>query len=345
VFSLAVSADPIDLSTPYTMSFEVPNIGTETGGFTWTTKDANNDGFRWNLSTGSANNGSVSFHYLYNPASPANDWLFSPCLTMDGNQAYRISFFDKTGRDAQGAYPEKLEIKAGTSNTVGAMNEMVSDLGALIDTGFFVEHRMAFKPATSAVYYLGFHCYSDADEFYLYVDDVTIDILPLPNPVFVASLVGDSVRVTDGSDDFITDWVWTWGDGSAPSTGQDPGIHHFPGPGTYTICLKVTNLAGSDSVCQTVTVANVGIDEVNAINQISVYPNPTNRILNVAIGAARQSKVKLEIVNVLGETLISRETTGNSVEKFELDKLSQGVYFVRITGDGIKTIRKFVYAK
>lgn len=223
------------------------------------------------------------------------------------------------------------------------MTELVSDLGELSDTAY-AQRKLAFKPATSSTYYLGFHAYSDPDNYYLNLDDINIDVLPKPSATFAISANGNDATVTDGSDDLITNWTWSWGDNTANSTGLDPGVHTYAGPGTYTVCLKVTNLAGTDSVCHDVTITSVGVANVDATEQISVYPNPTNRILNVMVGALKNNTT-IEITNVLGETMMTRETTGNSVEKFDLEKIAQGVYFVRVTANGSKTIRKFVYAK
>jgi PKD repeat protein len=342
-FNLAISAMPLDVTPPYTMGFEVPNFGTEIGALTWTSEDANHDGSTWFLSTASPNTGSVHYRYLYNfdGTTAADDWLFTPCLNMSSTTAYRIQFYDQTGADANGAYPEKLELKAGTTKSSGQMNETVTDLGALVDTVYTL-HKAAFKPAGTGIYYVGFHCYSDANMWYLNVDDVTIDTLPKPTAQFSLGMVGSIATVTDGSDDLITSWTWHWGDGQS-SIGQDPGTHTYSSPGTYTVCLVVTNLAGSDSTCHTVTIS--GIKDADMTSQISVFPNPTNRILNVMMSDQIKGSAQIEIVNVIGETLLAKISTGNAVEKFDLDKLAQGVYFVRISSENGKAIKKFVYAR
>lgn len=345
-FNFAVSADPINLTTPYTMGFEVPNIGNEIGGFTWTTEDANADGYSWFFSTTSPHGGGVNYRYSYNldASTGGDDWLYSPCLSMDNSKAYRISFWDKTGYDANGIYPEGLELKAGTTKGAGNLLETVADLGTFADTAY-VKRVLGFKPQSTGIYYIGFHVYSDPDQWYINIDDVQIDLLPLPVAKFGASVTGNNLTVADSSADAITEWTWNWGDGTTPGSAADPGVHTYSAPGTYTVCLKVTNLAGSDSVCHSVTVLPNGITTVEPAAQMSIYPNPTNRLLNVNLSGNMKGNAQVEIVNVLGETMLSRETAGNTTVKFDLADLAQGVYFVRLTGDGIKTIRKFVYAK
>ncbi len=342
-FTNAISADPINPSTAYTTSFEIPGIGSDVSALTWTNEDSNNDGFSWHLSAASANTGTVHFRTDWNPngQTAANDWLFSPCLQLSAAKAYKVHFFSEVGEDANGLYPEKLELKTGTTKSAAGMTQNIFDFG-LQQNSAYEERLAAFKPATNGIYYVGFHCYSDADKWFLDVDDVTISELAGPDAVFASSMNGSVVTVTDGSSELITDWSWNWGDGSS-STGQNPGTHTYAAPGTYTICLTVTNLAGVDSVCHTVVIS--GVNDLDASAQIAVYPNPTNSAINVMLSQELSNNAQIEIVNTIGETVISRKATGSNVEKFNLDKLAQGVYYVRITSEGVKAMKKFVYTR
>jgi len=54
-----------------------------------------------------------------------------------------------------------------------------------------------------------------------------------------------SVQFTDGSTNSPASWAWTFGDG-ASSTAQNPR-HSYSNPGTYTVTLKATNAAGTDT--------------------------------------------------------------------------------------------------
>lgn len=340
-FSAAISADPLSIATPQTQSFEVPPVGNELSGLTWTTLDANNDGFTWFLSASSANTGDLHYRYLWNSngTTAANDWLFSPCLTLNSSKAYKVTFFDEVGQDNNGLYEEKIELKAGTSKTVNGMNEAIIDFGVQSNTTY-EERKAAFKPAGSGTYYIGLRCYSDADKWFLNVDDITIEELALPDAAFSTTSNGAAVTVNDASEDLITSWTWSWGDNTPNSTGQTPGAHTYSQPGTYQICLKVTNLAGEDSICKTVTI--VGINEADASAHIGVYPNPTNGMVQVSLSDEVKNGATISIVNVVGETVITRTSNGAYIEKFELANLPAGVYSVKVNSGTLLAVKKFV---
>ncbi len=80
-------------------------------------------------------------------------------------------------------------------------------------------------------------------------------ILPTfpPTAAFTfTNFAGSSFGFEDQSTNNPTSWLWDFGDGST-STEQDPD-YTYEGPGTFTVCLTVSNSEGSDMTCQEVTV-------------------------------------------------------------------------------------------
>lgn len=64
------------------------------------------------------------------------------------------------------------------------------------------------------------------------------------------SMMTGSITVSPSA----TSYAWTFGDGNS-STQQSP-THIYSSDGTYTVCLSVTDVCGTDSSCQSVTVAD-----------------------------------------------------------------------------------------
>ena len=160
----------LSTSVPYTLDFEtvsvpaVPSCGSVVNsgnGNVWKTASNPFD------ATGYTGN---VLKYSYNSTSPANTWFFTQGLSLVGGVSYTISF--KYGNNST-TYVEKLKVSYGTSPSSAGMTNLLLDnpnvAGATLNNG-----SVNFTPATSGVYYFGFNAYSDADQYYLYVDDINI---------------------------------------------------------------------------------------------------------------------------------------------------------------------------
>ena len=79
------------------------------------------------------------------------------------------------------------------------------------------------------------------------------------------------------------------------------------------------------------------------------YPNPFNPITNIRYSLERSGDVKLDLINIQGRTIatyIDQNQQSGDYE-FVLDgaSLSNGVYFYRLTQNGISRTRKMVLMK
>jgi hypothetical protein len=74
--------------------------------------------------------------------------------------------------------------------------------------------------------------------------------------------------------------------------------------------------------------AAVGIDELKKNNFISVYPNPSTGILNIA-SEIPDDNSKIQITNSLGEILLN-ESIQTQRSTFNIQHFPQGIYFVRV---------------
>ena len=79
------------------------------------------------------------------------------------------------------------------------------------------------------------------------------------------------------------------------------------------------------------------------------YPNPFNPTTTISFTIPRKSDVRLEIINILGQTLDSRElgemAGGTHQVEYDAHRLSSGVYFYRISTDSGSVTRKMVLLK
>ncbi len=74
---------------------------------------------------------------------------------------------------------------------------------------------------------------------------------PPPAAGYSTQVMNLSVLLQDLSVGNPTNWLWTFGDGTSSNVANP--AHTYAAPGTYQICLQVSNLCGSTQVCQSIT--------------------------------------------------------------------------------------------
>ena len=98
----------------------------------------------------------------------------------------------------------------------------------------------------------------------------------------------------------------------------------------------------------------VGIDNMDNIipDKFSLeqnYPNPFNPITNIRYSLERSGDVKLDLINIQGRTIATyidqNQQSGDYEFVLDGSSLSNGVYFYRLTQNGISRARKMVLMK
>jgi PKD repeat protein len=111
--------------------------------------------------------------------------------------------------------------------------------------------------------------------------------LPLPEAVFryavEDTLSPYSVTFTDASSYEPTAWHWQFGDG-AVSQDTNP-VHTYPAPGTYQVCMVVSNVYLADTLCRDVRVGTVDVHDLPVLPLVTVRPNPFSDYLQVSLPA------------------------------------------------------------
>ncbi|WP_313807536.1 T9SS type A sorting domain-containing protein [Flavobacterium sp.] len=167
-FSFTTACDATNV--PYSQNFEsatVPNLPACTSqvnygtGNLWTVQNNVGYGFTTN-----------ALRYSWNTTNAANVWFFTQGVNLVGGQEYKISY---NYGNASATFPEKLKVAYGSSNNAAGMTNILADY-ANINQAAIQTDEITFTPGSSGVYYFGFQAYSDADEFYLLVDNILVDV-------------------------------------------------------------------------------------------------------------------------------------------------------------------------
>lgn len=327
-FSGAISLNPIS-TLPFTMGFETTD---DLSG--WLLNDVNDDGASWftiiNTAFAHTGDGSIAL----NPSLLAqDDWLFTPCVDLVSGTNYSLSFFYASGTGS-----ESLKVSIG--NTANA-DSMTTDLVTLSDfTDTLYSQRTAnFTVPSNGLYHFGFNAFSIANQSFIVMDDINLGLAVVPAADF--SFTGSpTVQFTDGSTNFPTSWLWNFGDGTTNIT-QNPSHIYADKDSSYTVCLKVTNIAGSDSICKTVTVTETGLMKNTLDGFVKFYPNPSTGkfIIHSSI-----DKLQIEIYNILGEEILKSEIQ-NPKSEIDLSAQPNGVYFIKLKANGETTTQKIVIAR
>ncbi|MDA3910378.1 MAG: T9SS type A sorting domain-containing protein [Bacteroidales bacterium] len=111
-------------------------------------------------------------------------------------------------------------------------------------------------------------------------------------------------------------------------------------PGVYNVEL-ILNCQGGKSTVHLITELNISLTGINndKNNEINIYPNPVNDMLNISLTETVES---LEITSISG-AIISKFKANGTQMTFNVSDLSTGVYMIRfINSDGSTIIKKFI---
>lgn len=101
---------------------------------------------------------------------------------------------------------------------------------------------------------------------------------------------------------------------------------------------------GNNIFIDDINIANtVGIKEIDLLNDISIYPNPTNELVSID---SPISELKIEIHDVLGK-LINLGIVKLAYNKWQIDfhGIETGVYFLRLSTQDDFVIKKVIFVK
>ena len=175
-FSPACTTASSTVSTfPYTENFDALEIGTQPCGTQ--ILDANTDTYSWFITNEIVSSTPNALAYLYNDDDTnigANDWYFTPGLSLRAGYTYRLQFKYAAGDNG---YPESLEVKYGTAATPAGQTTTIFSNNSISNETFATTtaaNVQTITPTTTGTYYIGFHATSQPDQYALLIDDIQV---------------------------------------------------------------------------------------------------------------------------------------------------------------------------
>jgi len=169
--ALAVPAGAQVLSESFD-SLTPPNLPTG-----WTVENTNGDSYTWETGAAYSCSPGQAATIRWNASAAMDDWLFTSGLSLSSGHTYTLTF---NYRVASSTFPEKLEVFIGTGASSAAMTTELIDLGEFSNTTCQVATVTDFTVPAVGTYYIGFHGYSDPDEFRIVLDDVVVTETAVP---------------------------------------------------------------------------------------------------------------------------------------------------------------------
>ena len=155
---------------------------------------------------------------------------------------------------------------------------------------------------------------------------------PFPDARFkIDTSMAPLISFTDMSTNQPFKWHWDFGYNNDTSNVQNP-TYTYPANGTYTVCMKATNSLGTDSICKTVTIRNIGIEENNKYASVFIYPNPVKSEAFIDLPEALNGEdIQIDVLNVIGQEINLPYSILENRITVSTESLAAGVYLFRIS--------------
>ena len=238
---------------------------------------------------------------------PGNDTFY---LTSKGNEDIFILKLDNNGNIVW------AKSMGGPSIDVG-LNITADIFGGIYLTGYFFE-IVDFNP--------------DSDTFLLTSNGLTDAFIQKSNGsgIFEWAISTGGVQVDIGYSLAID------------SFGNIYSLGNFQDTVDFDPSSTINNLISnglSDFYIQKLSQPAVGMKDLNFIQNISIFPNPTSEIIVINLGSL--TDVSIKVLNINGQLIHQNENIKSSTYSFNIKGVS-GIYILEISSQGVKQQYKIV---
>lgn len=173
-------------------------------------------------------------------------------------------------------------------------------------------------------------------------DSISVQVLPNLATNFTYSVDGFNVTLNNLSEG-DTATIWDMGNGDILNTHN--AVYTYASEGTYDVTLISLGNCYNDTLVQSITVGPTGFEAINNANNLNVFPNPVNNLINVLFNAQDNNSV-LSIINELGQELntVQLKTISGQIhnQKIDVSYLPEGIYVMRIVSSTNQSSVRFV---
>jgi hypothetical protein len=182
-------------------------------------------------------------------------------------------------------------------------------------------------------------------------DPIRIDKLPSP---VTSAIQGKSIVVKGNRENYSVSgdsgstFSWSVAGGSLASGAGTKSVQVDWGSGTNgTLQVQETAINGCKGIPVTLSVSltNVGVNELDVFRNLVVYPNPSKGIISLQYEMIRQSRVQVKLMNLPGQELVRQvfdAQSGKISHSLDFSRFDAGVYFLVIQSDESSVVQKII---
>lgn len=158
----------------------------------------------------------------------------------------------------------------------------------------------------------------------------------------VGSSSGDTsfTITTDDSWSVSKSCTWVSLDKTSGSGTSTITVSYEENTSTNSRSCDISVSCGTSSETVTVTQSGtVGVDEIESINDINIYPNPNTGNFVIEMEITKPQDLEIKLINVIGQTIYEEKISkysGDYKKEIELPNIKSGVYYLNIeTKEGV----------
>jgi PKD repeat protein len=173
---------------------------------------------------------------------------------------------------------------------------------------------------------------------------VTIDEKPISDFEYAISNLSNVNFEYTGTG--ASDYEWLFGDGTF-STESNP-THIYNLSGSYNVILISSNDCGRDTIERTIVTIGSGSNDLNAITNLTVSPNPSTGEFAINISTEISGLWNLTVSDILGRIIYSNRifvNKNNNLHLLDMSNDAGGLYILTLNNENARVSRKILIAK